>query len=85
MQDITIDEEEHVAETRFAKPVLDSEIRAKIGDSVPKSTKYKDKWAVNLFESWRKQRNLRVQNSHGRKYPDLQTIQNSWMLCWTRN
>ena len=52
MQDITIDEEEHVAETRFAKPVLDSEIRAKIGDSVPKSTKYKDKWAINLFESW---------------------------------
>ena len=52
MQDITIDEEEHVAGTRFAKPVSDSEIRVKIGDYVPKSTKYKNKWAINLFESW---------------------------------
>ena len=76
MQDITIDEEEHVAETCFAKPVSDSEIRAKIDDSVPKSTKFKDKWAVNLFENWREQRNLRGWNSHGSKYPDLQTMQN---------
>ena len=67
MQDITVDEKEYVAKTRFAKPVSDSEIRAKIHDSVPKSTKYKDKWVVDLFESWRGQRNLRVWNGHGSK------------------
>ena len=80
MQDITIDEVEHVADTRFAKPVSDSEIRSKIGDSVPKSAKCTDKWAVNLYESWREQRNLRVWNSRGSKYPDLQTIKNSYVM-----
>ena len=85
MQDITIDEEEHVAVTRFAKLVSDSEIRSKIGDSVPKSMKYTDKCAVNLFESWREQRNLGVWNSRGSKYPDLPKYNIAWMLCRTRN
>lgn len=31
-------------------------------DSVPKSTKYKDKWAVNMFKNWRQQRNKKVYN-----------------------
>ena len=38
---------------RFANPISEVEIQAKIGDAVPKSTKYKEKWAVNLFENWR--------------------------------
>ena len=50
-QDITIDKEEHVAETRFAKPASDSEIQAKIGDSVPKSTKYKDNGLLTGFRA----------------------------------
>ena len=41
---------------RFANPISEVEIQAKIGDAVPKSTKYKEKWAVNLFENWRQQR-----------------------------
>ena len=37
---------------RFAAPVSETEVRGKIEDCVPKSTKYKDKWAVALFENW---------------------------------
>ena len=38
---------------RFSKPISEAQIQAKIGDAGPKSTKYKEKWAVNLFENWR--------------------------------
>ena len=34
---------------RFAAPVSETEVRAKIEDCVPKSTRYKDKWAVALL------------------------------------
>ena len=34
---------------RFAAPVSETEVRAKIDDCVPKSTRYKDKWAVALW------------------------------------
>ena len=34
---------------RFAAPVSETEVRAKIDDCVPKSTRYKDKWAVALL------------------------------------
>ena len=47
---------------RFAAPVSETEVRGKIEDCVPKSTKYKDKWAVALFENWREQRNMKVRN-----------------------
>ena len=47
---------------RFAAPVSETEVRRKIEDCVPKSTKYKDKWAVALFENWREQRNMKVRS-----------------------
>ena len=47
--DSTRDEGEEIGKNRFAKPISEVEIQAKIGDAVPKSTKYKEKWAVNLF------------------------------------
>ena len=50
---------------RFAKQISEVQIQAKIGDAVPKSTKYKEKWAVNLFENWRQQRNEKVCNNGG--------------------
>ena len=50
---------------RFAKPISEVQIQAKIGDAVPKSTKYIEKWAVNLFENWRQQRNEKVCNTGG--------------------
>ena len=33
----------------FAAPVSETEVRGKIDDCVPKSTRYKDKWAVALL------------------------------------
>lgn len=77
-----VDEQPAVADlNRFAAPVSEIEIRAKIGDCVPKSTKYKDKWAVTLFEDWREQRNMQVCNvnkgSVGGQAPGLEVIKNS--------
>ena len=46
-----------------------------IGDAVPKSTKYKEKWAVNLFENWRQQRNETVCNT--RSIIDVKILHNS--------
>ena len=64
---------------RFAAPEI--QVRAKINDCVPKSTRYKDKWPVALFEHWREQRNmkassivdLRVDGRHS----GLEVIENS--------
>ena len=58
--DTTRDENKEVAESSFAKPVSEAEIKAKIDNAIPKSTKYKEKCVVELFESWREQRNLKV-------------------------
>ena len=68
-------EEKATTENRFAKPITEVQIQAKIGDAVPKSTKYKEKWAVNLFESWRQQRNEKVCNSGG--ITDVKILHNS--------
>ena len=48
-------EEKATTENRFAKPISEVHIQAKIGDAVPKWKKYKEKLAVNLFENWRQQ------------------------------
>ena len=66
-QTLTADvkKQKDTAENRFANPISEVEIQAKIGDAVPKSTKYKEKWAVNLFENWRQQRNEKVGNTGG--------------------
>ena len=49
-----VEKQKATAENRFAKPISDVEIQAKIGDAIPKLTKYKEKcMAVNLFVNWR--------------------------------
>ena len=65
-----------MAENRLAKPVSEVEIKAKIGNAVPKSTKYKEKWAVKLFESWREQKNVKLSNSTKRSSCGLKIIHN---------
>lgn len=45
---------------RFADSLEEKDIDKKIRESVPKATVYKDSWAVNMFEQWRQERNLRV-------------------------
>ena len=59
---INVEKEKPLVTNPFANPISDIEIQAKVDDAVPKATKYKDKWAVNLFECWRQQRNARVCN-----------------------
>ena len=60
MLDVNTDKVQPIDLNRLAVPVSDIEIEAKIKDGVPKATVYKDKWAVNMFESWRKARNDKV-------------------------
>ena len=66
--------ENHFA-NRFAKPISEVQIQVKVGDAVPKSTKYREKWAVNLFEIWRQQRNEKVCNTGG--ITDVKILHNS--------
>ena len=70
-----MEKEKATAKNRFANPISEVEIQAKIGDAVPKSTKYKEKWAVNLFENWRQQRNEKVSNTGG--ITDVNILHNS--------
>ena len=65
-------------ENRFANPISEVEIQAKTGDAISKSTKYKEKWAVNLLENWRQQRNERVSNTGG--IIDVNILHNSFKL-----
>ena len=59
----------------FAKPISKVQIQAKVGDAVPKATKYKEKLAVNLFENWRQQKNGKVCNTGG--ITDVKILHNS--------
>ena len=68
-------EEKATTENRFAKPISEVQIQAKIGDAVPKSTKYKEKWAVSLSENWKQQRNERECNTSG--ITDVKFLHNS--------
>ena len=60
-----VEKQKATTENRFANPISEVEIQHKIGNAVPKSTKYKEKWTVNLFENWRQQRNERFGNTGG--------------------
>ena len=60
-----VEKQKATAENSFANPISEVEVQSKISDAVPKSTKYKEKWAVHLFENWRQQRNERVSNTGG--------------------
>ena len=45
---------------RFRVPKTSSEETGLVNDTVPPSTKYKNKWAVNIFAEWQSLRELKV-------------------------
>ena len=45
---------------RFVTPVSDDKMKEMYTKDVPKSTSKSVQWATNLFESWRKNRNIRI-------------------------
>ena len=82
-----VEKQKDTAENRFASPISVVKIQAKIGDAAPKSTKYKEKWAANLFENWRQQRNERVGNTGGIiavniLHNSLEVMSDEELNCW---
>lgn len=53
----TQEAEERLTKERFGPVLTDKDLNDLIDTSVPKNTQSKCKWAVNTFESWRKNRN----------------------------
>lgn len=56
---------------RFGEPLNESEILEKIGTTVPKSTRFKNTWAVGVFKRWQEERrgdcrNPTIPGEHGR-------------------
>ena len=45
---------------RFRVPKTSSEETGLVNDTVPPSTKYKNKWAVNIFAEWQSLREFKV-------------------------
>ena len=45
---------------QFRVPKTSSEETGLVNDTVPPSTKYKNKWAVNIFAEWQSLREVRV-------------------------
>ena len=45
---------------RFRVPKTSSQGNVLVNDVVPASTKYKNKWAVNIFAEWRRLREVKV-------------------------
>ena len=45
---------------RFRVPKTSSEETGLVNDTVPPSTKYKNKWAVNIFAEWQSLRGFRL-------------------------
>ena len=45
---------------RFRVPKTSSEETGLVNDTVPPSTKYKNKWAVNIFAEWQSLREVKV-------------------------
>ena len=54
----------HVAKSRFRIPRTDEEESALVSETRPKSRKYKNKWAVEIFGEWQRTRTF--------KFPDLE-------------
>ena len=48
------------ASTRFRFPRTDEEESALVSETRPKSTKYKNKWAVEIFREWQRTRNFQI-------------------------
>ena len=53
----TQEAEERAQKQRFSSIMTDRNVQYLLQSAVPKNTKSKDKWAVNLFESWQTNRN----------------------------
>ena len=45
---------------RFRVPKTSSEETGLVNDTVPPSTKYKNKWVVNIFAEWQSLREVKV-------------------------
>ena len=45
---------------RFRVPKTSSEETGLVNDTVPPSTKYKNKWAVNIFAEWQSLREVKA-------------------------
>ena len=45
---------------RFRVPKTSSQENVLVNDAVPASTKYKNKWAVNIFAEWQRLREVKV-------------------------
>ena len=54
---ITATQEAEEQAQRFGTIMTDRDVQCLLQSAVPKNTKSKDKWAVNLFESWQTNRN----------------------------
>ena len=45
---------------RFRVPKTSCQENVLVNDAVPASTKYKNKWAVNIFAEWQRLREVKV-------------------------
>ena len=45
---------------RFKEPQTLEETKMVVGQSIPKTTQYKTRWGVRIFENWRRQRNNKL-------------------------
>ncbi|KAK3709911.1 hypothetical protein QZH41_020037 [Actinostola sp. cb2023] len=45
---------------RFKEPQTLEETKMVVGQSIPKTTQYKTRWGVRIFENWRSQRNNKL-------------------------
>ena len=51
------------AGSRFRCPRTVEEESGLVSEARPRSTKYKDKWAVEIFREWQRRRNVKFPNS----------------------
>ena len=48
-----------MAEGRFRSPIKGTDEELHIEESVPKSTRYKNKWAATIFETWQTEKSMK--------------------------
>ena len=48
-----------MAEGRFRSPISGTEEDIQVEESVPKSTRYKNKWAATIFETWQRESSIK--------------------------
>ena len=47
------------AEARFRSPISGTEEDIYVKESVPKSTRYKNRWAATILETWQRERSIK--------------------------